>query len=337
MGMFRNLVLSYIKKAEDEPEREIDDNGYIIFKDPEVERVLMSHNVGDGVGIKPEHAAAVAGIGTWFAGNELITSFNEFKFFTKVTSLNGSDYNWSSGAFNSCVNLEEITFPPSLKDIQGAAFNNCTNLHKVSGLTNVERIRYGTFYSKKNFEIDGINHVKTLNGDFVFSSTSFKDEKLVLKTEELQTINKNNGNGLFAYSNIYGVILLGTYTSTAVNNFEATTGRGMFAECKNLHFAVLGNKVNNLGERTFYGCSNISFCVLLSELVPTMSNTAAFYGTPNTSPIYVRDELLNNYKSTDKWSSTSYNIVNRLTPISQFRTDFPTETEVINVLDEYGL
>lgn len=75
---------------------------YIPFEDAEVERVLMSKGVSsDGVGITMEDAERVTSIGTWFKGNTAITSFNELRYFTRVTTLDNY-------ALQNCSNLASI-------------------------------------------------------------------------------------------------------------------------------------------------------------------------------------------------------------------------------------
>ena len=75
---------------------------YVKFKDDEVRNVLLANGVGDGSGITKEQLAKVTGIGTWFKGNEKITSFMELGE-TGVTSL-------GSNCFDGCKNLAEVDF-----------------------------------------------------------------------------------------------------------------------------------------------------------------------------------------------------------------------------------
>lgn len=83
---------------------DVDENGYIIFADPEVKRVLLANGVGDGVGITKEAAAEVTSIGSWFYYNKQITSFDELCFFPNVKVLGGSTEN---GTFREST-LESI-------------------------------------------------------------------------------------------------------------------------------------------------------------------------------------------------------------------------------------
>ena len=97
----------------------------IQFADAEVKRICVQNwdNNGDGE-LSEDEAAAVSSIGKVFKGNELITSFDELKYFTNVTSL---DFE----AFSSCYNLISISLPNSLKTINQNVFVNCTKLQSV--------------------------------------------------------------------------------------------------------------------------------------------------------------------------------------------------------------
>ena len=57
-------------------------------------------------------------IGTKFRSNTTITKFNEFRFFTKVTTL---DYNTKQ--FSGCAYLTELTLPESVASVNGDAMN----------------------------------------------------------------------------------------------------------------------------------------------------------------------------------------------------------------------
>lgn len=116
---------------------------YIRFADPAVEAVLMANGVSsDGVGITKEDAAAVTSIGTWFKGNTEITSFDEFRHFTGVTTISGGGTN---GAFYQCANLQHLIIPSSVTSIKGNAFRECASLVSVGSLANIVELQYGAF------------------------------------------------------------------------------------------------------------------------------------------------------------------------------------------------
>ena len=98
---------------------------YIHFKDSNVESVLLSKGIGDGLGITHKDAAKVTSISSWFQTNTKITSFAEFVNFSGIITLGGS-------AFSGCTSLAEIALPASLMSIGRSAFKGCTKLKTMT-------------------------------------------------------------------------------------------------------------------------------------------------------------------------------------------------------------
>lgn len=86
----------------------VDENGYIIFQDPEVARIC-AENWGDGLGITLEQAAAVTSIGTKFRENAEITTFGELEYFVNVDTLDSySFYKCSALTYIGLGNIETL-------------------------------------------------------------------------------------------------------------------------------------------------------------------------------------------------------------------------------------
>lgn len=111
---------------------------YIQFEDKAVEAICVANWSSDGIGLTEEDAAAVTTIGTIFKGNTAITSFNEFEYFTGVTSL-------TTSAFYSCSSLKAIKFPSSVTGIGVQAFYGCSALEGDLLLENVTTIGHNAF------------------------------------------------------------------------------------------------------------------------------------------------------------------------------------------------
>ena len=132
--------------------------GYIDFVDPAVRDICVANFDTDGDGVVSiEEAAAVTDIGTLFNGNTSITSFDEFKYFTGVTTC-------SRYAFSNCSNLESIKLPSSLTAIPSQFMeytaiseivipDNVTNVNgyfSFANCPNLKRVLFGksvTVYS----------------------------------------------------------------------------------------------------------------------------------------------------------------------------------------------
>lgn len=101
---------------------------YIHFEDPEVVKVLTAAGViPEGGGITIEEAAVID-LGTLFKNNTLITSFDEFKYFTRPNT---------TVDFSGCSNLERI-------DITNCTiipnFSNCGSLAYFNGPNSIQGV-----------------------------------------------------------------------------------------------------------------------------------------------------------------------------------------------------
>lgn len=91
----------------------------INFADDAVKSICVSNWDADGDGeLSKDEAAAVTNLGSVFSNNTEITSFDELKYFTGLTSLYSS--------FSGCSNLSSITLPESLTSI--GDIKNCSSI-----------------------------------------------------------------------------------------------------------------------------------------------------------------------------------------------------------------
>jgi Leucine-rich repeat (LRR) protein len=100
-------------------------SGNIDFADPAVKAICVANwdTNGDGE-LSYDEAAAVTDIGTGFANNKDITSFDELQYFTGVTEL-------SEAAFSFSSNLQSITIPKSVTNIGRLLLIDCENLISI--------------------------------------------------------------------------------------------------------------------------------------------------------------------------------------------------------------
>jgi hypothetical protein len=178
---------------------------YIDFADEEVLRVLLANGVGDGVGVTESDAAEVKSIEKWFKGNTAITSFNEFKYFTGVTSLPGG---WQNGAFYDCKNLRAITFPSSLTDIGIDCFMGCSALSIEVSLTNLNNISYGAFQSTAITKILDLGKITTIPNAGSSSSHKTFGNCSQLEVAKLPSTLESIGNKAFSGCSILKTVVI---------------------------------------------------------------------------------------------------------------------------------
>lgn len=264
------------------PLSELEGSPYITFADPEVERVLMENNVSsDGVGITMADAEAVTSIGSLFKGNTVITSFNEFEYFTGVTFLGTSTNQTSGGAFNGCTSLASIKIPSSVTVLRPGAFYNCTSLRNVGDLSNVKQI-----------------------GIYAFSGTLLEGEI------NLASVDGEIGYRSFAKTNITKILSLGNATIIG-GSTQSTTGA--FAECGLLQSVELPSTLTEIQNWAFYKCASLEIVICRATTPPTLAFANAFSNTNNCS-IYVPDSAVDDYKAATNWSTYA----SKIKPLSEY-------------------
>ena len=142
-----------------------DFNVNIIFKDENVKMICLAWDTNKDGELSYAEAGEVTDLGAAFVGNDMITSFTEFRSFSKVTNI-------AASTFKNCSNLEEITFPRSLKTIGQEAFVGCSSLKTVimqEGLTTI-----GDYAFQGCSAINAMSFPSTLTtiGDYAFYGCS---------------------------------------------------------------------------------------------------------------------------------------------------------------------
>ena len=110
------------------------------FKDQEVKRICVENWDTDGDGeISPAEAAAVTGLTGAFR-ESTITSFDELKYFTGLTTIPNS-------AFKNCKQLKSIVLPNTITLIRESAFYNCAALEEIIIPESVQTLGASAFES----------------------------------------------------------------------------------------------------------------------------------------------------------------------------------------------
>ena len=178
---------------------------WIRFEDPEVKRICVENWDKDGDGeLSMEEAAAVSSIGTVFAGNNKITSFDEFRYFT------GLRYK-GVGLFLGCNKLKKISLPGRYP-LAHTMFASCTSLETAIFPSNMgpsEEELYETFSHCSSLKV--LDFPETFTG--TVESSSFRDvtadllfrSKTVVKFKSLYGWSMMYaGTGIYVPDNLVG-------------------------------------------------------------------------------------------------------------------------------------
>lgn len=192
--------------------------------------------------------------------------------------------------FRNCQSLTNINIPKSVTSIGMGAFQGCYPLTNVTIPESVTSIGIGTFSSCYSLTNINIPESVTSIGPAAFQ-----------ESYSLTSINIPDGItsiGLQTFSSCYSL------TSINVPSSVTSIGQNAFNNCTNLENITIPNSVTSIGEHAFTNCYLIQNYVFNCTSVPTLSGTSVFTNINQVATIiWVKDELVENYKSATNWST----------------------------------
>ena len=223
-----------------------------------------------------EEAAAVTDIGQVFRNNSSITSFDEFEYFTGVTSL--GYYN-----FYSCEGLTSITIPNSVTSIGENAFAYCRGLTSITIPNSVTSIGNFAFY-----DCSGL------------TSVHISDIESWLKI----AFANNSSTPLLFSGHLYlnGVVIKDLVIPNSVTNI----GKYAFYNCTTLTSVTIPNSVTSIGYSAFSGCNGLT-TVTMNSSEPYSINSSTF---PNNGLTFiVPAAALETYRAAEYWTDIKFQII----------------------------
>ena len=322
--------------------------GYIDFADSAVRDICVANFDTDADGVvSMEEAAAVTDIGTLFKGNTKITSFDELKYFTGVTSL-------VENAFSNCSKLQSIDLT-NITRIERSAFNVCNSLPEVivlhenisfigyfpfAGNTSIKKVYYycrTNTASASNFSFssmhalqkfyfmdtagnynndytsypffancENLNYVRLSSNMTIIPARIFKNSvvKVIDNIDHITTINYE---AFYNCTTLPSKIEFKSVTTIMSGAFSNSSFKSILFTSTSL--SIIG-KYNGWWDGTpgnvFINSTNLSILVILSDVVATLNGSNNFTGTPiesGTGFIYVPDNLVEDYKVANNWST----------------------------------
>ena len=215
---------------------EMADPTNIVFADANVKEICVAHwDTDDDGELSTDEAAAVTTISDYFANNTSITSFDEFAYFTGVTSI-------GEHAFVNCTGLTSITIPNSVTSIGTSAFNGCSDLSSITIPNSVTSIDYAAFRYCRSLNSISIPNSVTSIGVYAFDGCS-----------GLSSVTISSGSiGNLAFYNCSGL------TSVTFGSGVTSIGDGAFDGCTGLTSISIPNSVTYIGVGAFDGRSDLT-------------------------------------------------------------------------------
>ena len=196
---------------------------YLRFVDAILQQILLDNGIGDGVGIMKADCESATSIPS-FQNNADITSFDELKYFTKITNI-------PNFYFNNCTSLKSIDLT-NIKTVGVSAFNN-SGLQNIHNTDNIVSISQGGFLG---------THITDVN------------------LPNLQTIGGGSYKGAFGNcQELESITSLGNLEDLRGDYYNVNDGRfgGAFSHCINLTKVNLPETLKTIGTAAFHDCFSL--------------------------------------------------------------------------------
>ena len=199
----------------------VDYSDIIQFADSKVRDLCLKNwdTNGDQL-LTPKEAAAVTDLGTVFSEDKTITSFDELRFFTGLTTIGDK-------AFYNCSKLSRIIVPANVKTIGDFAFNGCSNLSDVALPDGVTAIGQYGFYGCSSFTT--LNIPKGVTKIEINTYADCEGIKEIIIPDHIVEI------GNYAFARKHGGKM--TFEKVYIPSSVKTVGENIFdyVEIKNVH------------------------------------------------------------------------------------------------------
>lgn len=222
---------------------------YITFADDEAKRVMLQV-VGDSNGITEAQAASLSTMGrpnapavSLFYQNTVVTSFNEFTYFTGIRNI-------TQGLFQGCTNLRSVVMPKNITGTWSETFQGCTRLTSVN-LPNslaAPTESYNVFNGCTSLVSVTLPSSWTYIGHQMFAGCTSLNMTIPSSVTKL-------GYRAFANSGIRSGKLL-----------SSEDGAGIYEGCTRLTSVDFYSGITAIPDTTFSGCTNLALSSLPSTV-----------------------------------------------------------------------
>jgi hypothetical protein len=215
-------------------------------------------------------------------------------------------------SFNSCNSLTSISIPDTVTSISTSTFNNCNSLASInipSSVTSIGNYVFLGCSSLTNINIP--DTVTSIGNNAIGSCYPLTSINIPSGVTSIGNYAFSGCNSLTNINIPDGLTSIGTSIFTNCNSLASinipsgvtSIGDSVFNNCNSLPNINIPDTVTSIGNYAFSGCNSLKNYVLKCSSVPTLSNTSAFTNINKVAIIWVKDELVESYKSATNWST----------------------------------
>ena len=255
------------------------ENRNIVFADSNVEAICIANwdKNRDGE-LSAKEASEVTDLGSVFNGNATITSFDEMRYFTCLTSI-------GCEAFYNCSSLTSIKIPNSVTSIGTRAFEECSGLTSIEIPNSVSLLDEYAFYGCTSLASVTIGNGMTNIKEYAFKGCS------ALTSITIPNSVTNIGGNVFQDCS--------ALTSVTIGNNVTSIGYSAFEGCSGLTSIIIPNSVTSIEDCAFSRCDNLTTVSVKME-IPINITSEVFTNRANAR-LYVPQGCLDAYKAANYW------------------------------------
>ena len=300
----------------------------IDFADAEVKRICVAPGLGwdtngDGELSKAEAAAVTTllrGEDSVFWSSD-ISSFDEFQYFTGLTSL--EEY-----AFQDCSQLKHITLPESITSISEFAFDGCISLESIELPKTVESIGYLAFYNcskLRSFFLPA--NVGSIEGALFFGCANLVS--VVVDENNAVYDSRNNCNAIIQKEN---KVLVSSCSTTSLPDDLEQIGPMAFAGLSVSRVEIPAS-IKSIGKEAFYQMSNLK-TIVMKHSDPFAFNKMFFgssSGYPSSLTLEVPEGTIDAYKQKGWKTLDEGGVFKEIREIPEYDANGDGQTTIVDV------
>ena len=270
-----------------------------------------------------------------FSGDGAMADYEEqadqpwFSYRNSITTVTfwGNPTRIGNRAFQDCNQITSCEFPASLTSIGEMAFEGCLSLEdSVSfspGLTSIEEKAFSLCKRITDFTLPatltsiGVNAFLGCRGvtDFRVSEDNpnyCSLDGVLYNKAQTTIINYPVGSSRTSYTMPETVTTIGDYAIELAKNLTSITlspnlqviGRLAFSDCSVLTEITIPASVTTISAGGFAGCVGLTKIICYATLPPECG-AEAFAGVEKSIPLYVPEEVIDDYRTASEWKEFS--------------------------------